>query len=84
MANTRPYAANEWHVGDIITAEKANRIEQAMADIDSDLHPAKDFYNKMNIIIDNINNNKILLIRNANVVADRIENLIPDGDIVKY
>ena len=55
-----------------------------MADIDADLTPAKDFYNKMDVIIDSINNNKVLLIRNANVVADRIENLIPDGDLVRY
>ena len=36
MAN-RPYIPQEWNVGDIITADKLNILEQAIYDIDEDV-----------------------------------------------
>ena len=70
MAN-RPYIPQEWNVGDIITADKLNILEQAIYDIDED-------------VLNQTNNDKVLAVKNAHIVVTELSNLLPDGDATKY
>jgi len=40
---TRPYTAKEWNIGDIITADKLNDIENIIASIDSEIIDARNY-----------------------------------------
>lgn len=84
MANKRPYVANSWQVGDIITEEKVNNLEKAITDMDREVFLVKNLYDRINNLATNMNNNKVMLIKNSSLDVDNISNLIPDGDIVKY
>ena len=84
MSIERPYIANNWQVGDVITEEKANNLEKAIANMDREVFLVKNLYDRINNLATNVNNNKVMLIKNSSLDVDNISNLIPDGDIVKY
>jgi hypothetical protein len=83
MAN-RPYVPQEWNVGDIITADKLNILEQAIYDIDEDVVSFYNFYRNITPLLNQTNNDKVLTVKDAHIVVKELSNLLPDGDAIKY
>lgn len=80
----RPYVPQEWNVGDVVTAEKLNVLEQAIYDIDDDVVSFYQFYQNITPLLNQINDDKVLAVKDSHIVVTDLANLLPDGDAIKY